>query len=156
VEFVISQTMYGGFGIIADGHHVPVEVLKLALKIKGADNINLTSDAMRAAGTDAIESYLGSICPENRVIIDDGVAKLPDKSFYAGSIATGDRMLKNAVLNYGIPLEEAVRMLTLTPAEMIGVSDRKGRIKEGMDSDIVIWEKDFSISDVLTTKGLHN
>lgn len=151
--------LYDDFSIelIGDGRHVAKETMQMALKIKSSRKINFTSDAMRAAGQDGVtESYLGDICPENRVIIDDGVAKLPDKSFYAGSIATGDRMLKNAVLNYGIPLEEAVRMLTLTPAEMIGVSDRKGRINEGMDSDIVIWEKDFSISDVLTTKGLHN
>ena len=141
--------------LIGDGRHVAKETMQMALKIKSSHKINLTSDAMRAAGQDGVlESYLGDICPENRVIIDDGVAKLPDKSFYAGSIATGDRMLRNAVLNYDIPLEDAVRMLTLTPAKMIGADNKKGKIAEGMDSDIVIWNKDFTISDIITTKGL--
>lgn len=141
--------------LIGDGRHVAKETMQMALKIKSSRKINLTSDAMRAAGQEGVsESYLGDICPENRVIIDDGVAKLPDKSFYAGSIATGDRILRNAVLNYDIPLEDAVRMLTTTPAGLIGVADKKGKIAEGMDSDIVIWEKDFTISDILTTRGL--
>jgi len=86
--------------LIGDGRHVAKETLQLAIKVKGAERINLTSDAMRTAGEyNVTESYLGEICPENRVIIDDGVAKLPDKSSYAGSIALGDNMLKNAVIN---------------------------------------------------------
>ena len=93
--------------LIGDGHHVAKEVLALALKVKGADKINLTSDAMRAAGTDAAESYLGEIAPENRVIIEDGVAKLPDRSFFAGSIATGDIMLKWAVRDCSVSVCDA-------------------------------------------------
>ena len=139
--------------LIGDGRHVAKETMRMALKIKSPDKINLTSDAMRAAGqTGVTTSYLGHICPENAVIIDDGVAKLPDKSSYAGSIATGDKMLKNAVLNYGIPLIDAVKMLTLTPARLIGVENKKGAIKEGLDADLIIWNEDFSISGILTAR----
>ena len=147
--------LYDDFDIelIGDGRHVAKETMQMALKIKGADKINLTSDAMRAAGeAGAKTSYLGYICPENAVIIDDGVAKLPDKSSYAGSIATGDVMLKNAVLNYDIPLVDAVKMLTATPARLIGEENKKGAIKVGLDADIVFWNEDFSISGIITAK----
>src|SRR3954462_3916533 len=71
--------------IIADGIHLPAPLLKLVYKIKGADRIALITDAMRAAGTDATESILGSKGNGLKVIIEDGVAKLPDRSAFAGS-----------------------------------------------------------------------
>ena len=53
-------------------------------------------------------------------------------------------------------LEDALRMFALTPAKLIGVNDMKGKIAEGMDSYIVIWEKDFTISDIITARDLKN
>ena len=137
--------------LIGDGRHVAKETMQMAVKIKGTGRINLTSDAMRAAGQSNItESYLGEICPENRVLIDDNVAKLADMSSYAGSIATGDIMLKNAVLNYGIDIVDATRMLTLTPAVIIG-ANKKGSIENGKDADLVIWNNDFSVAEVIVS-----
>ena len=127
---------------------MPCEVLRLALKIKGADKINLTSDAMRAAGTDAKESYLGAVCPENRVIVEDGVAKLPDRSFYAGSIATADRMLAWAVNECGAPLHEAVRMLSLSPAKVVGLDGRKGSLDAGKDADFLLADEQLRVEQV--------
>lgn len=136
--------------LIGDGRHVARETMQMALKIKSSDKINLTSDSMRAAGQEGVsESYLGDICPENRVIIDDGVAKLPDMSVYAGSIATADRMLGNAVLNYGISVTDAVNMLSATPARIIGAKS-KGIIRKGNDCDIVIWNENFTVSNIIT------
>ncbi len=161
----INQVVYAGIleaaylldgmkiELIADGHHVPSEVLKLALKIKGADKINLTSDAMRAAGTDATESYLGSISPENRVIIEDGVAKLPDRSYYAGSLATGDNMLRWAVNTCGVSIPDAIKMLSTTPAGIIGAST-KGSLQKGMDADIVLFDKDLNLKSVMVAGKL--
>jgi len=160
----IGQTVYSGIveaaylldgmyvELIGDGKHIPKETMQLALKIKGSDHINLTTDSMRAAGTDLKESYLGAISPDNRVIIEEGVAKLPDRSSYAGSIATSDMMLRNAVLNYDIPLIDAVNMLSLTPATIVGIEDRKGSLDKGKDADIVITDKKFNILKVLTCK----
>ena len=160
----IGQTVYSGIveaaylldemyvELIGDGKHIPKETMQLALKIKGADRVNLTTDSMRAAGTDLKESYLGAVSPDNRVIIEEGVAKLPDRSSYAGSIATTDIMLKNAVLNYDIPLVDAVKMLSLTPATIVGVDDKKGSLTIGKDGDVVITDKEFNILKVLTCK----
>ena len=160
----IDQTVYSGIveaayltdqmyiELIGDGKHIPKETMRLALKIKGADKINLTSDSMRAAGTDLTESYLGAVSPDNRVIIEEGVAKLPDRSSYAGSIATSDMMLRNAVLNYDIDLVDAVRMLSLTPAKIVRLDDRKGSIENDKDADILILDSHLNIEQVLTCK----
>lgn len=136
--------------LIGDGRHIPKELMQAVLKIKGVDNVILITDAMRAAGTDVKESFLGSKSEGSPVIIEDGVAKLPDRSFYAGSITTADKMIKNAVLNYDIPLCDAVRMLTLSPAKKFGLDTSKAYIKEGYDADIVIMDQNLDISNVFT------
>lgn len=161
----INQVIYAGvreaaylidemdIELIGDGHHLASQVLQLALKVKGADRINLTSDAMRAAGTDVTESYLGEIKPENIVIIEDGVAKLPDRSYYAGSIATGDIMLRWAVEKCGISLTDTVKMMCSTPARIAGIDNHKGTIAKGMDADIIVFNKNFEIEKVMC-KGI--
>ncbi len=163
----IGQTVYSGIveaaylldnmfvELIGDGKHIPKETMQLALKIKGADHVTLTSDSMRAAGTDVTESYLGEIRPENRVIIEEGVAKLPDRSFYAGSIATGDKMLKNAVQNYGINIVDAVKMLCTTPAAVIG-NGEIGVIAEGKAADLLIFDKDLNLETVFCKNEMYS
>lgn len=134
--------------LIGDGHHVAEEAFMLAMKIKGADKINLTSDAMRGAGTSARESYLGAVLPENRVIIEDGVAKLPDRSSFAGSIATGDVMLKWAVNTCGFDICTASKVLSATPARIIS-ADSKGSIECDKDGDIIFVDYDLNIKKVM-------
>src|SRR4030095_141614 len=80
--------------IIADGVHLPAPLLKLVYKIKGADRTALITDAMRAAGTSVTESILGNMNNGLSVIIEDGVAKLPDRTSFAGSVATTDRLVR--------------------------------------------------------------
>ena len=59
--------------------------------------------------------YLGSLTNGQKVIIEDGVAKMPDRSAFAGSVATTDRLVRTMVQLAGIPLTDAIRMMTLTP-----------------------------------------
>lgn len=134
--------------LIADGKHAAVDALKLAVKIKGTENVALVSDALRPAGEDVTESWLGEKTPENRVIIEDGVAKLPDRSSFAGSIATAAMLLERAVEHYGLAVEDAVKMLTETPARIMGLSDR-GVIKDGMRADIVVFDNNLKICNVV-------
>ena len=82
--------------IIADGVHLPAPLLKLVYKIKGADRTALITDAMRAAGMPPGESTLGSLVNGLKVIVEDGVAKLPDRTSFAGSVATADRNQRSA------------------------------------------------------------
>jgi len=133
--------------LIADGKHIPRETMLLVFKIKGAKKTALITDAMRAAGTDVTESILGSKFNGSRVIVEEGVAKLPDRSSFAGSIGTMDRALKVA-LGYGVPVLDAIRSLTLTPAELVNCADRKGSLDVGKDADILITDEDFNLKSV--------
>lgn len=134
--------------LIGDGHHVSRESLLLAMKCKGVDRICLVSDAMRGAGsTSDGESYLGAVLPENRVILEYGVAKLPDRSSFAGSLAVGDTMVK-ALVGYGIELENISKMLSSTPAKLLGLSDR-GSLENGLRADITVLDRNYSTVMVL-------
>jgi N-acetylglucosamine-6-phosphate deacetylase len=131
--------------IIADGVHLPAPLLKLVYKIKGADRTALITDAMRAAGMPPGDSVLGSLTNGLKVIVEDGVAKLPDRSSFAGSVATADRLVRTMITQAEIPLADAVRMITATPARILNVSDSKGSLAKGMDADIVIFDSNIKI-----------
>lgn len=131
--------------IIADGIHLPPSLLKLVYKIKGPSAIALVTDSMRGAGMPEGESILGSLKNGQKVIIEDGVAKLADRSAFAGSVATADRLVRNMVRLADVPLKDAVRMMTATPATIIGVQKRKGTVEVGKDADIVMFDSDINI-----------
>jgi N-acetylglucosamine-6-phosphate deacetylase len=132
--------------IIADGIHLPPPLLKLVYKIKGASRTALITDAMRATGMPPGKSILGNINDGLEVIVEDGVAKLMDRSAFAGSVATADRLVRTMVKDADVPLLEVIQMITSTPARILGVGDRKGSILEGKDADIVIFDTDININ----------
>ena len=133
--------------VIADGIHMPPPLLKLAYKIKGADRIALITDAMRAAGMPEGESVLGNIDSGLKVLVEDGVAKLPDRSSFAGSVATADRLVRTMIAMADVPLPEAVRMMTATPARIMKMEDSIGTIATGMMADLVIFDQDITITN---------
>lgn len=135
--------------VIADGVHLPVPLLKLIYKIKGPSKIALITDAMRGAGMGNGESILGSLKDGVKVIIEDGVAKLPDRSAFAGSVATADRLVRTMYKEVGINLLETVQMITSTPARIIGVQDNKGSLAIGKDADIVIFDENINIINTI-------
>ena len=135
--------------IIADGVHLPAPLLKLVYKIKGADRTALITDAMRAAGMPPGNSILGNIKTGLAVIVEDDVAKLPDRTAFAGSVATADRLVRNMIKLADVPLIDAVRMMTSTPARIIGVSDRKGSIVKGKDGDVVIFDGNIKVDTTI-------
>ena len=131
--------------IIADGIHLPPPLLKLVYKIKGANKIALITDSMRAAGMPEGESILGNIQDGLKVIVEDGVAKLPDRSAFAGSVATADRLVRSMVFLADVPLIEAIQMITATPARILGVLAKKGTLVAGKDADIVLFNSNIEI-----------
>jgi len=135
--------------IIADGIHVPEPLMKLIYKLKGAENIALVTDSMRGAGMPDGESILGSLKNGQNVIIEDGVAKLIDRSAFAGSVATADLLIRNIRDIGGVPLKEAVRMATSTPARIARIDDKKGKIAVGYDADIVIFNDKIEIQSTI-------
>ena len=131
--------------VIADGSHLPAELLRLIRKVKGADRILLTTDAMRAAGLGPGRYALGGVDDGREVIVEDGVAKLPDRSAFAGSVARADDLLRVMTSEGEAPLLEALRMLTLNPARLLGEDARIGRLAPGMDADLVVLDEDLSV-----------
>ena len=124
--------------VIADGIHLPATILKLVYKLKGVENTCLVTDAL------AYAAYEGHEPIDSRYIIEDGVCKMADHSALAGSLATMDVLVRTMVKKANIPLEDAVRMASETPARLIGVSDRKGALAKGLDADIVILDKELN------------
>ncbi len=117
--------------------------------IKGADSLILVTDSMRAAGMGDGLSILGGLDGGQEVIVEDGVAKLLDKTAFAGSVATADRLVRTAHFVGEIPLVECVRMITENPARMMGVFESKGSLQVGKDADIVIFDKDINIKKTI-------
>lgn len=131
--------------IIADGIHVPKDLLLLLLKIKGAERISLVTDSMRAAGMPEGKSILGGLADGQEVIVEDGVAKLPDRSAFAGSVATTDRLIRTMVSQAGCSIPDVVRMMTENPARVMGIAASKGSIQPGKDADIVIFDENINV-----------
>lgn len=125
--------------VISDGIHVPPAILKLIYKIKGADRTALVTDAQRPTGCNDSSTL------EKRFIIEDGVVKLADRSALAGSIATTDRLIRTMVQKADVPIVDAVKMASETPARIMKVIDRKGTIEKGKDADIIIFNENIDI-----------
>ncbi len=135
--------------LIADGKHLPLELLRMTYKLKGADKLCLVTDALRGAGLpDGEKTFVGSKEKGVPCIIEDGVAKLMDRSAFGGSIATTDRLLRTAI-SAGISLTDGVKMLTKTPARAMGL-ETKGELKAGFDADIVIFDNDINVKHVIS------
>jgi N-acetylglucosamine-6-phosphate deacetylase len=131
--------------IIADGIHLPAPLLKLIFKIKGPGKIALITDAMRAAGMPPGESVIGNLQTGIKVIVEDGVSKMPDRKSFAGSVATADRLVRTMIQIAGVSITDAIRMMTMTPASIMKISGHKGSITSGKDADIVIFDEDINV-----------
>ncbi len=139
--------------LIADGKHLPAGLLKLVKKYKGADKIALITDAIRGAGLAEGQSLvLGRKEDGVACIIEDGVAKLPDRQAFAGSVATTDRLLRTMHFGAGATLPECSKMLSATPAKIMGYTDR-GSIEVGKRADFVILDSELKVQHVLL-KGI--
>ncbi|MEN6456930.1 MAG: N-acetylglucosamine-6-phosphate deacetylase [Prolixibacteraceae bacterium] len=120
--------------LIADGWHVDSILMKLLVHVKGVDNVCFVTDAMPAAGLPDGRYFIGS----TEAIVENGIARLPDHSAYAGSVTTMDKCLETGINSMGLSFQDALCMVTSTPAKIIGVDHRKGGIEKNKDADIVI------------------
>lgn len=129
--------------LIADGRHVPPELIELVFRLKKPGTVVLVSDSLSVAGSGKKEGVLNGV----PYVVEDGVAKLADRSGFAGSVATADVLVRTCV-SAGVPLAEAVRAMSETPARSLGL--RKGRLAAGYDADFVIFDKDINILRVFS------
>jgi N-acetylglucosamine-6-phosphate deacetylase len=117
--------------MICDGIHTAAEMVKLWWKAKGAERAILVTDAMSATGMPDGEYQLGGFA----VQVANGRAMA--RGVLAGSVLTLDRALTNFMAFTGAPLEQALRLLTVNPAAMTGLSDQAGSVAVGMPASLV-------------------
>lgn len=141
--------------LIADGHHLPPSLMKLVMRAKGLDQVAVVTDAMAAAGLGAGEYSLGGL----DVIVEDQipeafevpgqtgnyVAKLLDRSAFAGSVATMDQLVRNMVNLVGLSIQDAVKTATVNPAKILGIDDERGTLAPGMKGDVVVFDEDIEV-----------
>ena len=85
---------------------------------------------------------------DSRIVIDNGVCKLADHSALVGSIATSDQLIRTMVEKAKLPLEDAIRMASETPARLMGVYDRVGSLQKGKDADVLIIDRKLNVRQV--------
>lgn len=149
-EFKVPGTVESIFALqdmtvemIADGIHVPPVMLRMIYQIKGVEKTALITDSLACAATEGDAAF------DPRVILEDGVCKLADRSALAGSIATMDRLIRTCVQQANIPLADACRMASETPAKIMGVFDRKGSLEAGKDADLMMFDNDLKLTYVM-------
>jgi len=132
--------------MISDNRHLPPTLMKLAYKCKGPDKLCVISDATTATGfAEGTQLDDGGV----RYEVLDGVAILKDRTAFAGSITLLNQMIPILLREVGIPLVEAIRMASLTPARVIGVDGRKGSLEAGKDADVAVYDEDFTAWKVM-------
>ncbi|MEW9526896.1 N-acetylglucosamine-6-phosphate deacetylase [Microbispora sp. NPDC049125] len=131
--------------LINDGVHVHPAMLRLAVHEAGPDRAALITDAMAAAGMGDGRYPLGPMT----VDVENGVARLSEGGAIAGSTLTMDAAFRRTVREVGLPLADAARMASLTPARVLGLDDRIGSIEAGKDADLVVLDDDLRVEGVM-------
>lgn len=139
--------------IIADNHHITPELFKMIYRCKGADGICLISDCLRAGGMKA-DGTLYSLGKKDdptsqQFKVADGVAVLADGKTYAGSIQPISQMLRNVVFDAGVPLVEAVKMVSSTPAKIVKADKDIGSIEVGKYADFCVLNEDLTVAQTI-------
>ncbi len=129
---------------IADGHHLPDTLLKLMIKNKSYDKIILVTDSMSAAGWGDGLFYLGNPEDHHQVLIKNGVGFMPDMSSFAGSVACGDQLIRT-MLRIGVPIHEAIKMMTMNPAKLLNIYHKMGSIQIGKQADLILFDDKVNI-----------
>lgn len=128
--------------LIADGKHLPRELVQMIIKIKGTDRVCLVTDSLEIAGTDVKEGIMAGTA----FIVEDGVCKLRDRSAFAGSVATSDVLLRFITGECGYTLTDAAKMMSDNPARLLRLN--KGRIATGFDGDLVMLDSELNVTSV--------
>jgi N-acetylglucosamine-6-phosphate deacetylase len=132
--------------IIADNRHLPPTLMRLAYKCLGPDRLCVVSDALAGAGLPEGSAYtMGGMSYD----VQDGVGMMLDRSSFAGSATLLPQMLPVLIDVVGVPVVEAVRVTTLTPARIIGVDGDSGSLEPGKRADLVVFDDAFAAQRVM-------
>ena len=145
--------------LIADGHHLPPSLMKLVFHAKGMDKVCLVTDSMSAAGLGPGNYDLGGLevvveadIPDEFEIPTQGnnyVAKLTDRSSFASSVSTTDRLVRNMVKFVDLNIRQAVKLVTYNPAKIQGLEDEIGILAENKKADIAVFDDNIDIKTTI-------
>ena len=130
--------------VIADGRHVPPELIRLVIKAKGIDKVCVVTDAMRGAGMPPGVYTFGPSDGQEALVQDD-IAIMPDRTGYASSVIRTKDLVKTLTNLVGLSLTDAVKMVSIVPAKIVGVDDRMGSIEKGKDANIAIADDNLEV-----------
>jgi N-acetylglucosamine-6-phosphate deacetylase len=134
--------------VIADGKHLQRELLLLAYKVKGPDRLALVTDCNRALDMPDGEYVFGPLDGGERVLRRDGVGVMPDGKALASGVVGMDSCVRAFHRLTGVPLVEAVRMASLTPARIAGWDREVGGLEPGKLADLVVLDPDLNVAEV--------
>jgi N-acetylglucosamine-6-phosphate deacetylase len=134
--------------VIADGKHLGPELLRLAYKVKGPDRLALVTDAMRAVDMPDGEYWFGAEGTGERVRKLDGVGVTLDGAALASGATGMDQAVRTMHQLAGVPLPEAVRMASLTPARILGIDSDAGSLETGKRADLVVIDTELNVKQV--------
>ncbi|MFA5341406.1 MAG: amidohydrolase family protein [Clostridia bacterium] len=122
--------------IICDGHHLPDGLIQMVYKFKGPEKTAIITDCLAYAGIDAPN---GTLLRED-IMVEDGVAKLVDRSAFGGSIATFDMLVRTSI-KAGLSLLDIVSMSTITPARIMGIDKQTGSLEITKEADVIVFDE---------------
>ena len=102
-------------------------------------------ELLRGAGLPDGPSRMGPPGAERPCIVENGVALLPDRSAFAGSVATADRLIRTIVAEGGASPQDAIKMMTTAPTAAMALGDR-GRLAPGLRADLAFWSADWRVT----------
>jgi N-acetylglucosamine-6-phosphate deacetylase len=134
--------------VIADGKHLNADLLRFAYKMKGPDRLILVTDSMRAVDLPDGEYFFGPDGTGERVRKLDGVGVTTDGTALASGVMGMDHCVRTLHRLAGIPLHEAVRMASLTPARILGIDADVGSLEAGKRADLVVLDAELNVKQV--------
>lgn len=126
--------------IIADGRHLPATLMRLAHRCLGS-KLCAVSDASLGTGLPEGTRF----GPQNDRIVTNSVGMLIDGTAFAGSTTLLNEMIPVLLNEVGLSLPDAIAMVTMTPANITGIADRKGMLAVGKDADLAVFDDDFAV-----------
>ena len=129
--------------LITDGIHIHPSVVRAVFKLFSDDRICFISDAMRACGMPDGRYDLGG-----QWVTVEGKTASFSPGVLGGSVTTLDDCLRFAV-EFGVPIEKAVKAATINPAESVGIDNEVGSLTVGKRADMLVLGKDLLLKNII-------
>ena len=125
--------------LIADGVHLADATVAMVLGVLGPGSVALVSDAMAATGMPEGRYRIGEL----DAVVSAGTARLVDGGAIAGSVSTLLDTVRRCVQHAGVPLPDAVRAASATPASVLGLDHELGGLRPGLRADVLAVDRDL-------------